>query len=218
MFTFLTTNFFLNISLAHWLVIVSATLSLSGAFAYIRDMFKGKSKPNLVTWGLWAFAPLVATGAALSVEANLWSTVRIFMSGFGPLLVFIFAFIVKQGYWKLSKFDYWCGGLSLLALGIWLVADSPVMAILVAAIADLFATIPTVLKAWKYPETETLYTYFVGLFTASIVIPAIPVWNIENSAFQVYLLLANITLFIVVSRGYFKNRKIVYSGCPTSRK
>jgi hypothetical protein len=208
MFTFLTTNFFLNISLAHWLVIVSAILSLSGAFAYIRDMYKGKSKPNLVTWGLWAFAPLVATGAAISVEANSWSTVRIFMSGFGSLLVFIFAFIVKQGYWKLSKFDYWCGGLSLLALGIWLVADSPVMAILVAAIADLFATLPTIIKAWKYPETETLYTYFVGLFTASIVIPAIPVWNIENSAFQIYLLLVNTTLFIVASRGLLKNRKI----------
>jgi hypothetical protein len=207
MFTLLTTNFYLNISFAHWLVILSALISLSGAFAYIRDMFRGKSKPNLVTWGLWAFAPLVATGAALSIEASVWSTVRIFMSGFGPLLVFIFAFIVKQGYWKLSKFDYWCGGLSLLALGIWLIADSPVMAILVAAIADLFATLPTIIKAWKYPETETLYTYFVGLFTASIVIPAIPVWNIENSAFQIYLLIANTTLFIIVSRAYFKNRK-----------
>lgn len=202
----LTNNFYLNISLAHWLVILSACISMSGAFAYIRDMFKGKSKPNLVTWGLWAFAPLVATGAAFSVEANTWSTVRIFMSGFGPLLVFSFAFIVKQGYWKLSKFDYWCGGLSLLALCIWLVADSPVLAILVAAIADLFATLPTIIKAWKYPETETLYTYFVGLFTASIVIPAIPVWNIENSAFQIYLLLANTALFIVVYRGYLKKR------------
>lgn len=208
MFTFFTTNFYLGISLAHWLVILSAIISLSGAFAYIRDMFKGKSKPNLVTWGLWAFAPLVATGAALSVDANSWSTVRIFMSGFGPLLVFIFAFIVKQGYWKLSKFDYSCGILSVVALFAWLVADSPIMAILIAAIADLFATLPTVIKAWKYPETETLYTYFVGLFTASIVIPAIPVWNIENSAFQVYLLLANTTLFIIVSRGYFLRKSI----------
>lgn len=206
MFTFFTTNFYLGISLAHWLVMVSAIISLSGAFAYIRDMFRGKTKPNLVTWGLWTFAPLVATGAALSVNANSWSTARIFMSGFGPLLVFIFAFIVKQGYWKLSRFDYWCSGLSLIALAIWLVADSPVIAILVAAIADLFATLPTIIKAWKYPETETFYTHFVGLFTASIVIPAIPIWNIENSAFQVYLLLANTTLCIILVRGFFKNR------------
>jgi hypothetical protein len=81
------------------------------------------------------------------------------------------------------------------------------LAILFAAIADLLATLPTLIKAWKFPETETFYTYFVGLFTASIVIPAIPVWNIENAAFQMYLLLANTLLFLIVLRGrFFKKR------------
>ena len=206
MFALLTTTFYLDISLAHWLVLLSALISLSGATVYIRDMLRGTSKPNLVTWGLWAFAPLIATGAALSLQADGWSTVRIFMSGLGPLLVFLAAFLVRQGYWQLSKFDYACGALSVIALGAWLGADSPVLAILLAALADLFATLPTILKAWKFPETETLYTYFVGLFTATIVIPAIPVWNIENAAFQVYLLIANTTLFFIVLRGYFTRR------------
>ena len=211
MFTFLTSNFYLGLSLAHWLVILSAVLSLSGSFAYIRDMFRGKSKPNLVTWGLWAFAPLIATGAALSASADAWATVRIFMSGFGPLLIFIFAFIVPQSYWKLSKFDYACGALSIVALVAWLGANSPVLAILLAALADLLATLPTIIKAWKFPETETVYTYFIGLFTASIVIPAIPVWNIENSAFQIYLLISNTLLFAIVLRGYLLKRKILIS-------
>ena len=201
MFIFLASKLYLGISLAHWLVLVSAALSLSGAAVYIRDMFRGKSKPNRVTWGLWAFAPLIATGAALSADADAWATVRIFTSGFVPLLVFIFALFISQSYWKLSKFDYVCGALSLIALGAWLVADAPIVAILLAAIADLLASLPTVIKAWRYPETETLYTYFVGLFTASIIIPAIPIWNIENAAFQIYLLVVNVTLFVVVLRG-----------------
>ena len=211
MFTYLTSNFYLGLSLAHWLVILSAVLSFSGSFAYIRDMFLGKSKPNLVTWGLWAFAPLIATGAALSASADIWATVRIFMSGFGPLLIFIFAFIAPQSYWKLSKFDFACGGLSLIALFAWLGVNSPVLAILLAATADLLATLPTIIKTWKYPETETIYTYFIGLFTASIVIPAIPIWNIENSAFQIYLLIANTSLFLIVIRGYFLKRRIFVS-------
>jgi hypothetical protein len=198
---------FLEIEWVHWLVLLSAAISLSGAAAYIRDMWRGKSKPNLVTWGLWAFAPLIATGAALSAGADSWATVRIFMAGFGPLLIFLAAFFIPQSYWKLTVFDYACGALSLIALGAWLVADSPILAILLAASADMLATLPTMLKAWKYPETETLYTYFVGLFTASIVIPAIPVWNIENSAFQVYLLVANTALFLIVMRGYVRRRR-----------
>lgn len=208
MLTSLATNFLFGISLAHWLVVISAVLGLSGSFAYIRDMFRGKSKPNLVTWGLWGFAPLIATAAALYASADIWATVRIFMAGFGPLLVFICAFFVPQSYWKLSFFDYSCGIFSLIALGVWLGADSPLLAILLAATADLFATLPTLIKAWKYPETETLYTYFIGLFTAIIVIPAIPVWNIENSAFQIYLLIANILLFSIVLRGNFLRQKI----------
>ena len=209
-FDALTSNSLIGISLAHWLVLVSAGLGLTGTFAYIRDMFRGKSKPNLVTWGLWAFAPLVATGAALSADADGWATVRIFMSGFGPLLIFIFAFIVRQSYWKLSRFNYACGLLSIIALLVWIGANSPLIAILLLAVADLLATLPTIIKAWKYPETETLYTYFIGLFTASIVIPAIPVWNIENSAFQIYLLLANTALFLAVARNYLvSNKKIL---------
>ena len=164
-----------------------------------------------MTWGLWAFAPLIATGAALTAEADLWATVRIFMSGFGPLLIFIAAFLVPQSYWKLTRFDMACGLISVVALGLWLIADLPIMAILFAAIADLVATLPTVIKAWKFPETETFYTYFVGLFTATLVIPAIPVWNIENAAFQIYLLLANVVLFFVVVRGKFLKKKPIVS-------
>lgn len=211
MFTFLTSNYYLSLSLAHWLVLFSVVLVLSGSFAYIRDMFRGKSKPNLVTWGLWAFAPLIATGAALSADADGWATVRIFMSGFGPLLIFIFAFIIRQSYWKLSRFDYACGILSIIALLLWLGANSPLIAILLLAVADLLATLPTIIKAWKYPKTETLYTYFIGLLAAIIIVPAIPVWNIENSAFQIYLIIANTALFIIVFRGYFLKNRILKS-------
>ena len=80
---------FFNLSYAHWLVLVSVAISMSGAFAYIRDIFRGKSKPNLVTWGLWAATPLIATGAALSADADIWATIRIFAAGLGPLLVFL---------------------------------------------------------------------------------------------------------------------------------
>ena len=208
MFTALSNNSYLGISLAHWLVIVSAALGMSGSFVYIHGIFKGRSKPNLVTWGLWALAPLIAVGSAVSVHADSWITVRIFIAGFGPLLVFLAGIFVSQNYWKLTKFDYACGVLSLVALCAWLLAGLPLLAILLAAAADMFATLPTIIKAWKYPETEIAYTYFVSHFASIIAMVAIPIWNIQNSAFQIYLLTANATLFLVISRGYLLKRKI----------
>ncbi len=190
----------LGSSFVHWLVIVSAAISFLGGVAYIRDTLAGKSKPNRVTWGLWGFAPMIATFAALSAHADVWATVRIFMSGFGPLLIFLASFVNKQSYWKLSKFDILCGVFSLIALAAWGLANSPVLAILFAAIADGFATLPTLIKGWKYPETETRFTFWMGFVAAIIVLPAIPVWNIENSAFQIYLLAANTFLLLAVYR------------------
>lgn len=190
----------LGLSIAHWLVILSALISLSGSVVYIRDTLRGTTKPNRVSYFLWATAPLIGVAAALSADADIWATVRIFMAGFMPLLIFLASFVNPQSYWKLTKFDFLCGAFSVLAIAVWWLADSPRSAVLFAAIADGFAAIPTLLKAWKYPETETGIAYVTSFLSALIVIPSIPVWNIENASFQVYLLSVNTLLILAVYR------------------
>lgn len=184
----------------HWLVVLSILISVVGEFAYIRDTIKGRSKPNRVSWSLWALAPFVATGAAIYSGADIWATTRIFISGFFPFLIFIISFFNPQSYWKLTKFDLLCGLFSVLAIIVWFFANSPVIAILLAAIGDGFACLPTIFKAWKYPETETGITFILGLIATIIILPSIPVWNIQNSAFQIYLLLANMALIFSIYR------------------
>lgn len=149
---------------------------------------------------MWALAPLIGAGAALSANADIWATVRIFLAGFLPLLVLLASFANKQSYWKLSNFDIHCGALSLLALILWGVLESPRPAILLAATGDGFASLPTIVKAWKYPETETGITYIASFVSVALVIPSIPVWNIENASFQIYLLVANALLLFAMYR------------------
>lgn len=184
----------------HWLVVLSALISIGGASAYIRDTLKGKTKPNRVTWSMWAVAPLLGTAAALSANADVWVTIRIFLAGFMPLLVFAASFVNKKSYWKLTLFDGLSGLCSLTAIIIWAVISSPQFAILFFAIADLFASLPTIRKAWKFPETETGATYVAGFIAVLLILPSIPEWNIENSAFQIYLLIVTSLLVFAVYR------------------
>lgn len=190
-------------SFVHWLVVLSAIISLAGAAAYIRDTLTGKSKPNRVSWSMWALAPLIGTAAAISAHADIWATVRIFLAGFIPLLVFIASFANKKSYWKLTLFDVICGLCSILALVFWGLINSPQLAILLAAIGDGFAALPTIRKAWKNPETETGAIYVASLLSVLIILPSIPRWDIENSAFQIYLLIVNIILIVAVYRKFF---------------
>lgn len=191
------------ISFVHSLVLLSAVVSFAGAYAYIRDTVAGKTKPNRVSWAMWAIAPLIGTAAALSAGADPWATVRLFLAGFLPLLVLLASFSNPNSEWKLTQFDYLCGGFSVAALVIWLAIDSPRIAILCAAIGDGFAVIPTLVKAWRHPETETGAAYVAALVSVLLVLPSIPEWNIENAAFQIYLLIGSLALLVAVYRKKF---------------
>lgn len=193
-------DIFLGISYAHWLVVLSSIIGLFGAFAYIRNTIAGKTKPNLVSWSMWAFAPLVGVGAAFSIGADVWVTARIFLAGFIPLLVISTVWARPQSYWKLTTFDFLCGACSLIALGAWLIVDLPRFAVLLAAIGDGFAAMPTIRKAWRFPETETGTTFIASFISVLLTLPSIPTWNVENAAFPIYLIIVNTILVVAIYR------------------
>ena len=184
----------------HCLVIISTLLMLWGGYAYFRDTLAGRTKPNRVSWFLWALAPLVSFSAAFSVDADIWASVRVLVGGVVPGVIFLGSFFNRKSYWKLTRFDWFCGGLSLTALLFWQLASSPLIAVLLATAANTFALIPTFIKAWNFPETETRLTFITSFLSAVLIIPAIPVWNIANSAFQIGLMLTTGALLVAVYR------------------
>ena len=184
----------------HCLVIISTLLLLWGGYAYFRDTLAGRTKPNRVSWFLWALAPLVSFSAAFSVDADIWASVRVLVGGVVPGVIFLGSFFNRKSYWKLTRFDWFCGGLSLTALLFWQLASSPLIAVLLAAAANTFALIPTFIKAWNFPETETRLIYINSFLSAVLIIPAIPVWNIANSAFQISLMLGTGVMLVAVYR------------------
>jgi len=184
----------------HILVLISFVLCAIGSLSYIRDTLRGTTKPNRVSWALWAFAPLAGSYIAASHGADPWAVVRSFAAGFFPLIIFICSFVNPSSYWRLGWFDYICAGLSLFSFYIWLGLDAPRAAILFLVLADLLASLPVVLKAWKYPETETGFIYLIGIPIFLLNVPAIQEWNVENGAFQIYLLALNATLTCLTYR------------------
>lgn len=195
--------FFVSLLVMKWqhiLVLVSFALCAAGSLSYIRDTLRGTTKPNRVSWALWAFAPLSGAFIAAAHGADHWAVVRAFAAGFFPLLIFICSFVNPSSYWRLGWFDYSCAALSMLAFYVWLGMDAPKAAILFLVLADLLASFPVLVKAWSYPETETGFTYLIGIPIFALNVPAIPVWNVENAAFQIYLLVLNVTLSALTYR------------------
>ncbi|MDR3450975.1 MAG: hypothetical protein P4M15_14755 [Alphaproteobacteria bacterium] len=168
-------------------VLIGAAINIAGSFDYIRNTVAGRTKPNRVTFFLWATASMIAAAAAFS-EGHRWEVVPVFISGLMPLLIFCASFLNRNGHWQLQRFDYLCGAFSILALILWRITHDADIAIVFAILADALAMIPTARKAWTHPETETLSAYLcaaISQFTAFI---AAPEPSFAAYAFPVYLI------------------------------
>jgi hypothetical protein len=182
-----------------YLVLIAAFASLVAAFVYIHAMFKGETKPNRVTWFMWSIAPFIATAASLSSGVS-WAVVPVFMSGLSPFLILIASFLHKKAYWKLSSFDYLCGILSILALVLWYLTREPNLAIIFAIISDATAAVPTLIKAWRNPETESAWPFIVGIFSPLTSFIVATTWMFSEIAFPIYLVSINILLVFSITK------------------
>jgi hypothetical protein len=178
-------------------VILGALISLLGGISYIVDTLKGKVKPNRVSWGLWGAGVMVAFAAEVSQGVGIQSLTT-FMVGLVPFLIFLASFVNKKAYWKITKFDLCCGALSLIGLLFWYITKVGNIAILFAIFADLLAGVPTLIKAFKYPETENWVEYLFSAINVVILLLTITVWRFEYIGFPLYILLFDLTGFLLI--------------------
>jgi hypothetical protein len=180
-------------------VYLSLLFSVYGLFFLIRDIIKGKTKPNLVTWFFWALAPLVGTFLQLKAGAGL-SVLPVFLAGFFPLIIFILALVRRNAHWKITIFVIFCGVFSFIALVLWVLTKRADISILFAILSDLLAAVPTLVKSWNFPETETAAGYVPGIFNNILGLLVIKNWSFSIYSFGIYFIILNTTLIFFIER------------------
>lgn len=178
-------------------VFLGFAITLIGLFSYLKDTIQGKVQPNRVTWFLWALAPLIAFTAQIQEGVGL-EAVLTFSVGFNPLLVFLASFLNKKAQWKLTKFDFICGGLSVLGLILWFITKDPIMAIVFAILADTLAALPTIVKSWKEPETENYWPFLTAIINSGIALLIIKDWNFATAGFTLYIFSLCVLLTVLI--------------------
>jgi hypothetical protein len=180
----------------NWVYVGSAIGAL-GTAVYLRDTLRGTTKPNRVTWLLWAVAPLLAAAVELDQGVGL-RALPTFMVGFMPLLVFLCSFHNRESVWKIRRIDYACGGMSAVGTLVWLVTRNGVLAISAAIVADFLAGVPTLMKSWTHPETETVHTYIGAVISMVILLLTIDHWTFDVAAFPIFIVcVGSVEVFLV---------------------
>jgi hypothetical protein len=182
-----------------YFAVVGAVIGSIGGFYYLFETIMGKAQPNRVTWFLWGLFPMIIFVAqrAQGVEGLSWAS---FAAGFTPFLILLASFINKKAYWKTEPRDYYLMGAAIAGIGLWALTDNPNLAIILALVADMFAGLPTFIKAYKHPQTESWVAYAISTLGFGLSILAIQTYTFENYAFVIYLFLMNGLLAYLASR------------------
>ena len=160
---------------------------------------RGKTQPNRVTWFMWGVAPLIGTAAQLSGGVG-WSTLALFMTGFGPVIIFICSFANKKAYWKTSIFDYLCGVLAVCGLLGWFFTRNQDVAIAFSIGSDFLAAVPTLRKCWTHPESENGPTFMYAALAALLGVLCVQQPTFTAYGFISYLLFIDCALLALIYR------------------
>jgi len=180
-----------------YFVLLGVAFNFFGGLTYLSDTLKGKVKPNRVSWGIWAVAPLIAFSAQLSQGVGIQSLMT-FMVGFMPLTIFIASFFNKKSYWRLGRLDMACGALSIIGLVGWYLTKVGNVAIAFSIVADFLAGVPTLIKAYRYPETENYLVFACSCLSALIAILTINDWRFQYYGFPIYIFLFDLTAVLLI--------------------
>jgi hypothetical protein len=186
--------------LPEYCAIVGAMIGSLGGCYYLYETLIGRTQPNRITWLLWGIFPLVIFVAqrAQGVAEISWTS---FVAGFMPLMIFTASFFNKKAYWKSQPRDYYLMGAATVGIILWAVTDNPNLALLFSLMADGLAGLPTLIKAYRHPESESWAAYAISTIGFGVSVLSVQTYNFENVTFSAYVFMLNGALTVLACRG-----------------
>jgi hypothetical protein len=179
--------------------VIASLLVLVSYVPYIRDMLRHKTKPHVYSWFIWGTTSAVVFFLQLSAGAGPGA----FVTLSAVILTFIiFGLGLKQGDKDITRSDTAFFLLALVAAGFWLVADQPLISIILLTLTEVLGFAPTIRKSWHKPHEETLFSWTLNGFRFMLAIFALGEINVVTALYPVVWAVGNLGLaaLLVVRR------------------
>lgn len=185
-------------SMHNTLALVSGLIAILAALPYIRDVLRGKTRPNVVTWFTWSLLNIITAVAALSGGAV---QTAIFAAATGLCTSAVTILGLRNGIKKYTLFDVICQCLAILSIVAWLLTREPASALLFTIAASFIGSLPTIRHAWKAPREETWQFFGIDALSAAVACLAVENRDFLSLAFPLYILLDDLLIAgIILSR------------------
>lgn len=190
--------------------ILSSVFVFGGLFPYFIGIRNKKIHPHILSWTGWGFVTGLGSVAMLS-EGFTWGVVIIAANTIACFAIAIYAQIKKVGTWRVSLYDYGLFILGFIGLVLWQISNDPDLAIFFAIVADLSFGIPTLIKIYKNPYSETIFPWVMTVLAGFSGLLAVSYISFTEIAYPVYLAIYDFSaLFLILfirKYGWHKREK-----------
>lgn len=178
--------------------------AFAGYSIYLRDIFRGKTKPHAFSWLVWSIMEAIAFTAQVVKHggAGAWVT-----GASAAISFFIFLLALAKGKKDFPWFDWIALAISLIAVFLWWLTKEPTMSVILVVIVDAAAFIPTFRKGYHKPFEETITEYELSTFKHLLGILALQAYSISTWLYPASLVMTNslFVLLLIVRRKQFRN-------------
>lgn len=178
---------------------LSGLAILIAIIPYIRDILKGKTKPERAAWLIWSVLSAISFFAQYA-SGGTYST---FMSGFQAATdIFVLLLAWRYGWGGLLPRDLAALGGAALGLLLWYFTRTAAVALFIIIIIDALGVYLTVRKVYEQPSTETVSSWALTLLAGVLAAVAVGGWNLVLLAFPIYIALAAASILGAIYLGY----------------
>ncbi len=177
-------------------MIVGSLLPIVSCTTYTIEILQGKVQPQRMT----RFLLLVVTALTLSSllgshdRSGMWLALMSFIQS-----ALLFALSLKKGMGGRDRLDFICFALCIAGLAGWYASGQSLVGLVLSIVADLVASLPSLVKTWRLPHTESLLFYGIDTVAGLLVLMAGP-YGWRSVLFPAYIVLANLVYVVAILR------------------
>lgn len=177
--------------------ILSALVLIIGGIPYLKDIHQRKVRPHILSWTGWSF--ITAIGAfSMLAGGSEWVVAILLANTLLCISIAVYSMVRKVGVWSASIYDFILFGLGFLGLILWQVSGLPILAVIFAILADFFFGLPTIIKTFKNPASETYFTWSASATSGLLSLLAIKQYTFLEVAYPLYLFIFDTLVLLLV--------------------
>lgn len=176
-------------------LIIATILTVGSVIPYLRDIVRGTTKPNLVSWLTWSLITGIATAAEIAGHEYVTA---VFTSAAVLATASVVVFGLRHGFVKYTAFDVTCQIAAIVGLLLWQIFNSPSLGVIASVAIDAIGVLPTLRHSWRKPNEETWSAFAISGIGGIFGVLALTSYNTTSLSYPVYIVVINILLSSVI--------------------